>query len=95
MGTRVYEHAACSQTELIAARAQMLAETEQQFVLVRPDVRRVTTTREAIARDTAFRSTLLAEYQRSCAISGVALTTGSIHEVEAAHIVRLDLGRRR
>lgn len=81
-----------SQGELTAARDQMLREAQQPFVLVRPDVRRVTTTREAIARDTAFRSTLLAQYKHACAISGIALTSGSIHEVEAAHIVRLDRG---
>jgi putative restriction endonuclease len=81
-----------SQSELIAARAAMLAETEQPFIPVRENITRVATTRAAIARDAAFRATLLMQYERRCAISGIALTTRSVAETQAAHIVPLGRG---
>ena len=81
-----------SQEELTSARATMLAETEQPFVPVRSEIPRVASTRAAIARAAAFRATLLREYERCCAISGIALTTHSVAEAEAAHIVPLGQG---
>jgi putative restriction endonuclease len=81
-----------SQTELIAARAAMLDEARQPFVAVRAEIPGVASSRAATARATAFRATLLAEYQRCCAVSGIALTTRSVAEAHAAHVVPLGEG---
>lgn len=81
-----------SQTELIIARTAMLAEAAEPFVSVRDQVPRVATNRQAIARDTAFRATLLAQYRRRCAVSRIALATTSEVEVQAAHVVPLSRG---
>jgi len=81
-----------SQQELIFARAAMLADTEQPFVPVRENVPRVATSRQVIARDTAFRETLLTQYRRRCAVSGIALATHSLAEAEAAHVIPIARG---
>ena len=81
-----------SQQELVAARSAMLADAQQPFVPVRENVPRVTSSRQAIARDTAFRETLLAQYRRRCAVSGIALATRSLAEAEAAHVVPIGRG---
>jgi Predicted restriction endonuclease len=82
-----------SQTELNEAQATMLSETQQPFVAVRENAPpRVPTTRSAIARDAAFRAVLLLQYERRCAVSGIALTTQSVAEAQAAHIVPLGRG---
>src|SRR5262249_53437778 len=72
-----------SQQELVSARAAMLADAAQPFVPLRDIVPRVATSRQAIARDTAFRETLLTQYRRRCAVSGIALATHSLAETEA------------
>ncbi len=81
-----------SQQELVVARAAMLADTAQPFVPVRENVPRVATSRQAIARDTAFRETLLTQYRRRCAVSGIALATHSLAEAEAAHVIPIGRG---
>lgn len=81
-----------SQTDLIAAKDTMLAEVAQPFVPIRSEIPRTIATRAAIARDTAFRETLLAQYQRSCAVSGISLTANSVAEVQAVHVVGLSQG---
>ena len=81
-----------SQQELVAARTAMLADTAQPFVPVRENVPRVATSRQAIARDTAFRETLLTQYRRRCAVSGIALATHSLAEAEAAHVIPIGRG---
>jgi putative restriction endonuclease len=81
-----------SQQELVAARTAMLADVAQPFVTVRENVPRVASARSAIARDAAFRDTLLVQYHRRCAISGIALATHALAEVQAAHIVPLERG---
>jgi putative restriction endonuclease len=81
-----------SQEELIAAQTAMLADTAQPFVPVRAAVPRVATSRQAIARDTAFRETLLTQYSRRCAVSGIALATHSLAEAEAAHVIPISRG---
>lgn len=81
-----------SQQELVTARTAMLAETAQPFVPVRENVPRIATTRAAIARDTAFRETLLSQYQRRCAVSGIALATHTVAEAQAAHVIGLGRG---
>ena len=81
-----------SQQELVVARTAMLADTAQPFVPVRENVPRVATSRQAIARDTAFRETLLTQYRRRCAVSGIALATHSLAEAEAAHVIPIGRG---
>lgn len=85
-------HPPISQAELLAARTAMLVDTAQPFVPIREDVPRIATSRQAIARDTAFRETLLAQYRRRCAVSGIALTTHSLVEAEAAHVIPIGRG---
>ena len=70
----------------------MLADAGQPFVPVRENVPRVASTRAAIARDAAFRETLLGQYQRRCAVSGIALATHSVAEAQAAHVIPLGRG---
>ena len=91
-GALFAERAPVSQPEVAAARALMLAEAAAPFVPIRDDVPRVPTTRLAIARDTAFRDTVVRQYQERCAVSGIALTTGERHEAQAAHIIPLERG---
>lgn len=81
-----------SQQELVAARTAMLADAGRPFVPVRENVPRVASTRAAIARDAAFRETLLGQYQRRCAVSGIALATHSVAEAQAAHVIPLGRG---
>ncbi|MDX2081841.1 MAG: HNH endonuclease [Terrimicrobiaceae bacterium] len=81
-----------SQEELVVARTEMLRDTERPFVAVRENVPRVATSRQAIARDTAFRETLLTQYRRRCAVSGIALATHSLAEAEAAHVIPIGRG---
>ncbi len=81
-----------SQAELVEARTKMIEDTTQPFVPVRADVPRVPTSRQAIARDTAFRETLLTQYRRRCAVSGIALATHSLAEAEAAHVIPIGRG---
>jgi putative restriction endonuclease len=81
-----------SQKELVAARAAMLADASEPFVPVRDNIQRVETSRIAIARDAAFRETLLVQYQRQCSVSGIALATHSVAETQAAHIIPLGRG---
>ena len=71
----------------------MLAETQQPFVAIREGAPpRVHTSRAAIARDAAFRAVLLIQYERRCAVSRIALTTRSVAETQAAHIIPLGRG---
>lgn len=67
----------------------MIADT-QPFVPLRDHVPRVAASRQAIARDTAFRETLLAQYRRRCSVS--ALATQSLAEAEAAHVIQMGRG---
>ncbi|MGB8353430.1 MAG: HNH endonuclease [Chthoniobacteraceae bacterium] len=81
-----------SQQELITARTTMLAEAEQPFIPIRENIPRAPSSRAAIARDTAFRETLLSQYQRRCAVSGIALATHTVAEAQAAHVIGLGRG---
>ena len=81
-----------SQQELVVARTAMLADTAQPFVPLRENIPRVATSRQAIARDTAFRETLLTQYRRCCAVSGIAIATHSLAEAEAAHVIPVGRG---
>lgn len=81
-----------SQQELVAARSAMLAEAAAPFIPVRENIERVASSRAAIARDAAFRETLLVQYARRCSVSGIALATHSVAEAQAAHIVPLGRG---
>lgn len=91
-GVLFSEVAPISQEELVIAREAMLEEAAHPFVTVRESIPRVATARAAIARDTAFRETLLSQYQRRCAVSGIALATQTVAEVQAAHVVGLGRG---
>lgn len=64
----------------------------EHVVTVCEKVPRVATVRAAITRDTAFREPLLSQYQRRCAVSGIALATQTIAEVQASHVVGLGRG---
>lgn len=81
-----------SQTEIVAARSAMLKDALPIFVPIRNDVPRIPTTRLAIARDTAFRETLLSQYRRQCAVSGIGLSSASMAEAEAAHVIPIARG---
>lgn len=81
-----------SQQELITARTAMLADAALPFIPIRENVPRVASARAAIARDTAFRETVLSQYGRRCAVSGIALATQSIAEAQAAHVIALGRG---
>ena len=78
-----------SHSEIVSAREEMLAESYQPFVPTRVVVPRRSITRSAIARDTAFRETMLSQYDRRCAVSGIGLATQAIFEVQAAHVIGL------
>jgi len=86
------DRAPVSQVDLTAARQEMLAAVSQPFVPVRENIPRVATSRTAIARETTFRETLIAEYNRSCAVSGIALATLTLAEAQAAHVISLERG---
>jgi len=81
-----------SQPDLITANATMLAEVAKPFVAIRSEIPRKVSTCAAIARDTVFRETLLSQYQRRCAVSGISLKAHSVAEVQAAHVVGLSQG---
>jgi len=81
-----------SQKELEKARNEMMEEVIEPFVTVREKVPRISTSRAAIARDTAFREIILSQYQRRCAVSGISLATQTVAEVQAAHVVGLSRG---
>lgn len=81
-----------TQTELTAARLAMLNDSAVPFTPLRSDIPRVATSRSAIARDTAFREVLLGQYRRRCSVSGIALATRSLTEVEAAHVIPISVG---
>lgn len=81
-----------SQSELTQARVAMLGESEHPFVPIRQEIFRVGVSRTAIARDTAFREILLGQYGRRCSVSGIALATRTLAEVEAAHVIPISIG---
>ncbi len=81
-----------SQEELNNARKEMLTEAEQPFMAIRKIVPRISTTRSAIVRGTAFREAVLWQYQRRCAVSGIALSTQTAVEAQAAHVIALGRG---
>lgn len=81
-----------SQSELLAAKDDMLAEVAKPFVVTRMDVPRQLITRSKIARGTAFRETLLNQYNRACSVSGIALRTQQLAEAQAAHVIALSDG---
>jgi len=91
-GVLYSDAAPISQEELVDARKAMLEEAAHPFVTVRDNIPRVATSRAAITRDTAFRETLLSQYQRRYAVSGIALATQTVAEVQAAHVVGLGRG---
>lgn len=80
------------QKDLSLARSDMLETVSKPFAVVPGDIPRIATSRDAIARDIVFRETLLAEYGRSCAVSGIALAADEAAEVEAAHVIPLSRG---
>lgn len=81
-----------TQQDLVAAREEIIAESRNEFFPVQNEIRRESVTRSAIARDAAFRDILLGQYQRRCAVSGIALATTSAFEAQAAHVVPLGSG---
>jgi putative restriction endonuclease len=82
-----------SQEDLVAARAEMLVEAQQPFVPLGHVARRQPNTRAAIARDTAFRETILRLYTARCCVSRISLATPTqFREVEAAHVIPLSRG---
>jgi putative restriction endonuclease len=80
------------QKDLSLARSEMLETVSRPFASHAGDTIRIATTRNAIARDIVFRETLLSEYGRKCAVSGIALAANESAEVEAAHVIPLSRG---
>lgn len=78
---------------LRSKRTSTLADTAQPFIPVGEHLPRKVTSRQAIARNTAFRETLLNQYRRRCVVSGIALATRSLVEAEAAHVIPIGRGR--
>ncbi|HEX5398784.1 MAG TPA: HNH endonuclease [Verrucomicrobiae bacterium] len=82
-----------TQKELSIAREEMLIEAKQPFVPIRENVVRQATSRRVIARDTAFRETVIHQYRKCCCVSGISLLTpDGFLEVEAAHVIPLNRG---
>jgi putative restriction endonuclease len=82
-----------TQAQLTHARQAIVELANQPFALAKPEVVRVETRQNRIARDSAFREVVRSQYGWLCAISRIALATPSmLHEVEAAHVVPLDAG---
>jgi putative restriction endonuclease len=82
-----------TQHQLTQARAEIVNLAERPFTVVNLDVPRVESRQSRIARGSAFRESVRAEYARRCAISGIEIATPSaLYEVESAHVVPLEEG---
>jgi len=91
-GTLFPDKMAVVQSDLNNAHDEIIAEAEEHFVAVRNVIPRHISSRTAIARDVAFRSILLEQYGKKCAVSRIALATDFNAEVQAAHIIGLSQG---
>lgn len=78
--------------DLVNERSLMDQESLQPFKISQPVRRGAQSEKTRIIRDTVFRSILLQQYGRRCAISGIALSTPGTSEVQAAHVVALNQG---
>ena len=83
---------ALAQSDLAAAHDEIITVSQEPFIAIKNIVRRRLLSRNAIARDVAFRSMLLEQYGGKCAVSGIALATDLHVEVQAAHVVSLSQG---
>ncbi len=82
-----------TQGQFTQARTELTTLALKPFELVRGQVARVETRQSRIARDSAFRVSVRAEYSQRCAISGIDIATpASLYEVESAHVVPLSDG---
>ncbi|MCO5052076.1 MAG: HNH endonuclease [Verrucomicrobiae bacterium] len=82
-----------TQNQLTQACTEITRLAERPFEVVKPEVTRVETRQSRIARGSAFRESVRAEYMHRCAISGIDIATPSaLYEVESAHVVPLSEG---
>lgn len=82
-----------TQTQLTQAGTEIMSLAQQPFQVQRPQVPRVETRQNRIARSSVFREQVRREYERKCAVSGIFIVTPTmLHEVESAHIVPVSEG---
>jgi putative restriction endonuclease len=82
-----------TQGEIVEAADELLALAEQPFAVVKPEISRIETRQNRIARGSAFPLRVRAEYQKRCCVSGILIATPAyLYEVEAAHVVPVSEG---
>jgi putative restriction endonuclease len=82
-----------AQSEFIAAKNEMISETQLPFSAELSPVNRQQGQRMAIAQSVAFRQTIVEQHTGRCAVSGISLKTpDNSLEVQAAHIIPLNCG---
>jgi putative restriction endonuclease len=92
-GPLLASHSPITQSDLSAASTEIAAITQHVFQLVRNAVPRIETRQARIARSSVFSERVRKEYERKCAVSGIAIATPShLYEVESAHVVPLNQG---
>lgn len=91
-GSLLQDKTAMTQPDLITARKTLVTSAGERFVAIRDTIPRHLSSHNAIARDVAFRTLLLEQYDRKCAVSRIALVTECNAEVQAAHIIALAQG---
>lgn len=92
-GPLYLEDAPVSQAELITAGTEIGTLTQQPFQVQRVNVVRVESRQNRIARSQVFRERVRLEYERRCAVSGIAIATPKfVYEVESAHVVPVSKG---
>lgn len=92
-GPLYLENGPVSQAELISARTEIGTLSQQPFLVQRANVPRIETRQSRIARCVIFRERVRREYERRCAVSGIAIATPTlVYEVESAHIVPVSKG---
>lgn len=82
-----------TQIQLSRAGTELAQLAQQPFQIIRADIPRVDTHQSRIARSSVFRERVRREYNRTCAVSGIAIATPTlVYEVESAHIVPISEG---
>ncbi len=92
-GPLYLENSPVSQTELKLAGTDIVNLSQQPFLVQRANVVRTETRQNRVARCVMFRERVRREYERRCAVSGIAIATPKLLcEVESAHIVPVSKG---
>ena len=85
-----------TQAEFTSAINAIDALAQQPFEVLLPQVKRVVTRQNRVARTCVFSDRIRREYQFKCAVSGIFVVTPAepheLYEVESAHIVPLNKG---